>query len=136
MSERSYISLQEIATSEAPPRNVPQTCPCSTRGWGGWRWWDSAAPRRVPWPRCPGFAPPRRASPAPAAPPSGPCPPPSHRHRRSNLKNTHRERDVLFNDALNTFYLTMHSTHFIYGYMEGRREREILSTVIWCQTYD
>ena len=22
------------------------------------------------------------------------------------------------------FYLTTHSTHFIYGYMEGRRERE------------
>ena len=43
-----------------------------------------------------------------------------------------RERNVLFNDALNTFYLrlygrkemfylTMHSTHFIYGYMEGRK---------------
>ena len=51
-----------------------------------------------------------------------------------------RERNVLFNDALNTFYLrlygrkereremfylTTHSTHFIYGYMEGRREREM-----------
>ena len=48
-----------------------------------------------------------------------------------------RERNVLFNDALNTFYLwlygrereremfylTKHSTHFIYGYM-GKRERE------------
>ena len=43
------------------------------------------------------------------------------------------EGNVLFNDALNTFYiqlygrkemfyLTMHSTHFIYGYMEGRKE--------------
>ena len=40
------------------------------------------------------------------------------------------EGSVLFNDALNTFYLclyggkevfylTMHSTHFIYAYMEG-----------------
>ena len=39
-----------------------------------------------------------------------------------------KERNVLFNDVLNTFYLrlygeremfylTMHSTHFIYGYM-------------------
>ena len=48
-----------------------------------------------------------------------------------------RERNVLFNDALNTFYLrlygreremfylTMHSTHFIYGYM-GERERNVL----------
>ena len=46
-----------------------------------------------------------------------------------------REREVLLNDALNTFYLwlygererfylTTHSTHFIYGYME--REREVL----------
>ena len=56
-----------------------------------------------------------------------------------------RERDVLFNDALNTFhlrlygirhvvkererdiYLTMHSTHFIYGYTasrHGKGERE------------
>ena len=45
-----------------------------------------------------------------------------------------RERNVLFNDALNTFYLrlygreremfylTTHSTHFIYGYM-GEREK-------------
>ena len=52
-----------------------------------------------------------------------------------------KEGNVLFNDALNTFYLwlygvrrnegrkemfylTMHSTHFIYGYMvsEGRKE--------------
>ena len=45
-----------------------------------------------------------------------------------------RERNVLFNDAHNTFYLrlygteremfylTMHSTHFIYGYM-GEREK-------------
>ena len=24
------------------------------------------------------------------------------------------------------FYLTMHSTHFIYGYMEGRKERNVL----------
>ena len=41
-----------------------------------------------------------------------------------------RERNVLFNDALNTFYLdiwremfylTMHSTHFIYGYMEREK---------------
>ena len=28
-----------------------------------------------------------------------------------------KEGYVLFNDALNTFYLTMHSTHFISGYM-------------------
>ena len=48
-----------------------------------------------------------------------------------------KEGNVLFNDALNTFnflrlygrkemfYLTTHSTHFIfYGYMEGREERE------------
>ena len=44
-----------------------------------------------------------------------------------------KEGNVLFNDALNTFYLqlsgrkemfylTTHSTHFIYGYMEGRKE--------------
>ena len=56
-----------------------------------------------------------------------------------------KEGNVLFNDALNTFYLqlygirhmvedhsdcekegrkylTMHSTHFIYGYMGGRKE--------------
>ena len=61
------------------------------------------------------------------------------------------------NDALNTFlftvisegrkemfYLTTHSTHFIYGYMERERERNVLfndalntflSTVIWRQTY-
>ena len=42
-----------------------------------------------------------------------------------------KERNVLFNDALNTFlstviwkemfYLPTHSTHFIYGYMEGRK---------------
>ena len=43
-----------------------------------------------------------------------------------------KEGNVLFNDALNTFYLrlygrkemfylTTHSTHFIYGYMEGRK---------------
>ena len=43
-----------------------------------------------------------------------------------------KEGNVLFNNALNTFYLrlygrkemfhlTMHSTHFIYGYMEGRK---------------
>ena len=41
-----------------------------------------------------------------------------------------KEGNVLFNDALNTFYLregrkeifylTMHSTHFIYGYMASR----------------
>ena len=45
--------------------------------------------------------------------------------------NGEKERNVLFNDALNTFYftvkwrereremfyLTTHSTHFIYGYM-------------------
>ena len=59
------------------------------------------------------------------------------------------EGNVLFNDALNTFYLrlygrkemfylTTHSTHFIYGYMEGRKEmfyyrrtQHILFTVIW-----
>ena len=47
-----------------------------------------------------------------------------------------RERNVLFNDALNTlylqlygereiefFYLTTHSTHFIYSYMEREREK-------------
>ena len=47
-----------------------------------------------------------------------------------------RERNVLFNNALNTFYLrlygereremfylTTHSTHFIYGYMEREREK-------------
>ena len=48
-----------------------------------------------------------------------------------------KEGNVLFNDALNTFYLqlygrkerrkemfylTTHSTHFIYSYMEGRKE--------------
>ena len=26
------------------------------------------------------------------------------------------------------FYLTMHSTHFIYGYMEGRKEMFYLTT--------
>ena len=53
----------------------------------------------------------------------------------SDSEKGERERNVLFNDALNTFYLrlygvrhmvkdhsemfylTMHSTHFIYGYM-------------------
>ena len=46
---------------------------------------------------------------------------------------------VLFNDALNTFYLrlygrkemfyfTTHSTHFIYGYMEGRKEMFYITT--------
>ena len=40
-----------------------------------------------------------------------------------------KEGNVLFNDALNTFlfmviwkerfYLTIHSTHFIYGYVDG-----------------
>ena len=41
-----------------------------------------------------------------------------------------KDESVLFNDALNTFclwlygrkevfYLMMHSTHFVYGYMEG-----------------
>ena len=50
-----------------------------------------------------------------------------------------KEGNVLFNDALNTFYLrlygrkemfylTTHSTHFIYCYMEGRRERFYLTT--------
>ena len=64
-----------------------------------------------------------------------------------------RERNVLFNDALNTFYLwlygvghmvkdhsdsvrgrketfylTTHSTHFIYGYMEREREMFYLTT--------
>ena len=50
-----------------------------------------------------------------------------------------RERNVLFNDALNAFYLrlygreremfylTTHSTHFIYGYM-GKRERNFYLT--------
>ena len=49
------------------------------------------------------------------------------------------EGNVLFNDALNTFYLrlygrkemfylTTHSTHFIYGYMEGRKEMFYLTT--------
>ena len=45
-----------------------------------------------------------------------------------------KERNVLFNDALNTFYLrlyegrkeifylTTHSIQFIYGFMEGRKE--------------
>ena len=44
-----------------------------------------------------------------------------------------KEGNVLFNDALNTFYLqlygrkemfylTPHSTQFIYSYMEGRQE--------------
>ena len=48
-----------------------------------------------------------------------------------------KEGNVLFNDALNTFYLRLygrkeifylmtHSTHFIYGYMEGRKEGNIL----------
>ena len=49
------------------------------------------------------------------------------------------ERNVLFNDALNTFYLqlygreremfylTTHSTHFIYGYM---------ASDIWLRTTD
>ena len=61
-----------------------------------------------------------------------------------------KEGNVLFNDALNTFYLlyrnemfglTMHATHFICGYMEGRkcfikrRTQHILFTVIWRQTY-
>ena len=39
-----------------------------------------------------------------------------------------KEGNVLFNDALNTFYLRKemfylmtHSTHFVYGYMEGRK---------------
>ena len=67
-----------------------------------------------------------------------------------------RERNVLFNDALNTFYLwlygkerernfylTTHSTHFIYGYM-GETEGNVLFNdtlntfyfkVIWHQTY-
>ena len=48
-----------------------------------------------------------------------------------------RGTNVLFNDALNTFYprlygreremfyLTTHSTHFIHGYM-GERERNVL----------
>ena len=72
-----------------------------------------------------------------------------------------KEGNVLFNDALNTFYLrlygkgpfrkemfylTTHSTHFIYGYMvkdhSGRKEgnvlfndAHILFTVIWRRTY-
>ena len=47
------------------------------------------------------------------------------------------EGNVLFNDALNTFYLrlygrkemfylTTHSTHFTYGYMEGKEEGNVL----------
>ena len=48
-------------------------------------------------------------------------------------------RKCLFNDALNTFYLvismegrkemfhlTMHSTHFIYSYINGRKEGNVL----------
>ena len=49
-----------------------------------------------------------------------------------SLLSDTKEGSVLFNDALNTFYLRlygrkemsylmMHSTHFIYGYMEGRK---------------
>ena len=53
-------------------------------------------------------------------------------------KEGRKEGNVLFNDTLNTFYLwlygrkerkemfyvTTHSTHFIYGYMEGRKGRK------------
>ena len=50
----------------------------------------------------------------------------------SDSERGRKEGNVLFNDALNTFYLrlcgrkeifylTMHSTRFIYGYMEGRK---------------
>ena len=52
-----------------------------------------------------------------------------------------RKGKVLFNNALNTFYLrlygegerekfylTTHSTHFIYGYMEREREMFYLTT--------
>ena len=65
-----------------------------------------------------------------------------------------KEGNVLFNDARNTFlftviwkkeevfYLTTHSTHFIYGYMEEGRSvlfndalNTFLFTVIWCRTY-
>ena len=48
-----------------------------------------------------------------------------------------KKGNVLFNDALNTFYLwlygrkemfylTTHSTHSIYGYMEVRKEGNVL----------
>ena len=46
-----------------------------------------------------------------------------HKHRITNT-NARKEGRVLFNDTLNTtngrkemFYLTTHSTHFIYGHM-------------------
>ena len=51
-----------------------------------------------------------------------------------------KEGNVLFNDALNTFYsrlygrkeeffyLTTHSAHFIYGYVEGRKKMFYLTT--------
>ena len=39
--------------------------------------------------------------------------PESENHLSMGIK----EGCVLFNDALNTFCLTTHSTHFIYGYM-------------------
>ena len=50
-----------------------------------------------------------------------------------------KEGNVLFNDALDTFYLrlygrkemfylTTHSIHFTYGYMEGRKEMFYLTT--------
>ena len=51
-------------------------------------------------------------------------------HSTHCIYGRERERNVLFNDALNTlylrereremFYLTTHSTHFIYGYMASR----------------
>ena len=66
----------------------------------------------------------------------------------SDSERGRKEGNVLVNDALNTFYLrlygrkeifylTMHSTRFIYGYMEGRKyfiyrcTQHILFTIIW-----
>ena len=56
----------------------------------------------------------------------------THYLRLYGIKHMIKEGNVLFNDALNTFYLWLygrkemfylmtHSTHFIYGYMEGRK---------------
>ena len=56
----------------------------------------------------------------------------TRRPSRSVAVYIRKEGNVLFNDALNTFYLqlygrkemfylTTHSTHFIYSYMEGRK---------------
>ena len=124
-----YTAVWAARWSRAAPRS---STPCRTS-------WRSTRPRRTAAARC--TAAPSGSRGCPPAPPSGTtracraCRPGPGRGggsqrcdtpgwpspRRSQPRGPSSERG-----GKETFYLTTHSTHFIYSYMEGRREGNVL----------